>query len=153
MLIHKLQQIQAKIFDEVPMIGKFTLVSESCNVILKEEQARWSIRIVKGQSSQTSFAGSQWKKMCSKLSSAPHLTHKICPKKPLFYRFSRVDRLLRAHRQMNIFILMRSLGAQTYFSNSILFLPKVVLSIEVLLYVLCNSLISLNKSMIFIVSR
>lgn len=48
---------------------------------------------------------------------------------------------------------MRSLGAQTYFSNSILFLPKVVLSIEVLLYVLCNSLISLNKSMIFIVSR
>lgn len=41
------------------MIGKFTLVSESCNVILKEEQARWSIRIVKGQSSQTSFAGSR----------------------------------------------------------------------------------------------
>lgn len=78
LLIHKLQQIQAKILSKVPIGGMFTFVSEDCKVVLKEEQARGFSGAVQGHRSQTALAGSQWKSMCSKVSSAPHHAHRVC---------------------------------------------------------------------------
>lgn len=77
LLIHKLQQIQAKILSKVPIGGMFTFVSEDCKVVLKEEQARGFSGAVQGHRSQTALAGSQWKSMCSKVSSAPHHAHRM----------------------------------------------------------------------------
>ena len=77
LLIHGLQQIQAKMLADVPIGGRLTLVKETSKVFLKEEQVRGSSGTVHGNRAHTTVAGAQRKRMCSRVSSVPHLAHRV----------------------------------------------------------------------------
>lgn len=113
LLIHKLQQTQAKMLADVPIGGRLTLEKEISRVFLNEVQDSGSIGSVHGHSSHTALAGAQEKKMCSKVSSAPHLVHRVLPSSPLLRKFSPVGRLFREQRQIKVFIFGSIFGDQT----------------------------------------